>query len=150
MKFSTTRFGTLEIPDEEILYFPLGVFGFPSILRYVILNHNMESPLRWLQSIDKPDLAFPIIPAAELGGEYAITVPSEDLFALQLASSGDGLTFVILTIPKDAPEQTTANLRAPIVINTTEHLARQILTVEEYPIRYLLAEGQPATVECAG
>jgi flagellar assembly factor FliW len=150
LKFPTTRFGTLEIPDEQILFFPLGVFGFPTVQRYVILNHNVESPLKWLQAIDNADLAFPIVASAELIADYSVTIPPEDLCALQLESAADGVIFVILTIPKDAPERTTANLRAPIVINPIVHIARQVLTVEEYPIRHLLAERQPAPVGCTG
>jgi flagellar assembly factor FliW len=150
VKFTTTRFGTLEIPDEEVLQFPVGVFGFPAVQRYVILDHNIESPLKWLQAIEVPDLAFPIIRATELVPQYTIAISADDRGALQLESGTELVTFVILTVPKDAPERTTANLRAPIVINPIAHTARQVLTAEDYPIRYHLTESQPATVECAG
>jgi len=56
---------------------------------------------------------------------------------------------VIVTIPNGAPEQTTANLKAPIVVNPITHLARQVLVAEDYPIRYSLSAAQPASLECA-
>jgi len=77
-------------------------------------------------------------------------VSPDDLAALAMESTDELLAFVILTIPNAAPEGTTANLKAPIVMNPTTHLARQVLVEQDYPIRYPLAVAQPATVECAG
>ncbi len=150
MKLLTTRFGTVEVPDKDVLFFSLGVLGFPEVRRYVMLDHGRNTPLKWLQAVDKPELAFPMVPATDLVEDYHITVSPDDLAALAMESTDELLAFVILTIPNAAPEGTTANLKAPIVMNPTTHLARQVLVEQDYPIRYPLAVAQPATVECAG
>ncbi len=150
MKLLTTRFGTVEVPDKAVLFFSLGVLGFPEVRRYVMLDHGQNTPLKWLQAVDKPELAFPMVPATDLVQDYHITVSPDDLAALAMESTNDLLAFVILTIPNGAPERTTANLKAPIVMNPTTHLARQVLVEQDYPIRYPLPVEQPATVECAG
>ena len=150
MKLLTTRFGTVEVPDKDVLFFSLGVLGFPDVRRYVMLDHGRNTPLKWLQAVDKPELAFPMVPATDLVEDYHITVSPDDLAALAMDSTDELLAFVILTIPNGAPEQTTGNLKAPIVMNPTTHLARQVLVEQDYPIRYPLAVAQPATVECAG
>ena len=150
MKLLTTRFGTVEVPDKNVLFFSLGVLGFPEVRRYVMLDHGRNTPLKWLQAVDKPELAFPMVPATDLVEDYHITVSPDDLAALAMESTDELLAFVILTIPNAAPEGTTANLKAPIVMNPTTHLARQVLVEQDYPIRYPLAVAQPATVECAG
>jgi len=150
VKLLTTRFGTVEVPDKDVLFFSLGVLGFPEVRRYVMLDHGRNTPLKWLQAVDKPDLAFPMVPATDLVEDYHITVSPDDLAALAMESTDELLAFVILTIPNAAPEGTTANLKAPIVMNPTTHLARQVLVEQDYPIRYPLAVAQPATVECAG
>jgi flagellar assembly factor FliW len=147
VKLLTTRFGTVEVPDKDVLFFSLGVLGFPDVRRYVMLDHT---PLKWLQAVDKPELVFPILPATDLVEDYHITVSPDDLAALAMESTDELLAFVILTIPNAAPERTTANLKAPIVMNPTSHFARQVLVEQDYPIRYPLAAAQPATVECAG
>jgi flagellar assembly factor FliW len=147
VKLLTTRFGTVEVPDKDVLFFSLGVLGFPDVRRYVMLDHT---PLKWLQAVDKPELVFPILPATDLVEDYHITVSPDDLAALAMESTDELLAFVILTIPNAAPERTTANLKAPIVMNPTTHLARQVLVEQDYPIRYPLSVAQPATVECAG
>ena len=150
MKLLTTRFGTVEVPDKDVLFFSLGVLGFSEVRRYVMLDHGRNTPLKWLQAVDKPELAFPMVPATDLVEDYHITVSPDDLAALAMESTDELLAFVILTIPNGMPERTTANLKAPIVMNPTTHLARQVLVEQDYPIRYPLAVAQPATVECAG
>ena len=150
MKLLTTRFGTVEVPDKHVLFFSVGVLGFPDVRRYVMLDHGRNTPLKWLQAVDKPELAFPMVPATDLVQDYHITVAPDDLAALGKDSTAELQAFVILTIPNGAPERTTANLKAPIVMNPATHLARQVLVEEDYPIRYPLPVVQPATVECAG
>ena len=150
MKLLTTRFGTVEVPDKDVLFFSLGVLGFPEVRRYVMLDHGPNTPLKWLQAVDKPELAFPIVPATDLVQDYHITISADDLAALAMESTNDLLAFVILTIPNGKPERTTANLKAPIVMNPRTHLALQVLVEQDYPIRYPLPVEQPATVECGG
>ena len=150
MKLLTTRFGTVEVPDKDVLFFSSGVLGFPEVRRYVMLDHGRNTPLKWLQAVDKPELAFPMVPATDLVQDYHVTVAPDDLAALGKDSTAELQAFVILTIPNGAPERTTANLKAPIVMNLTTHLARQVLVEQDYPIRYPLSVTQPATVECAG
>jgi len=150
VKLLTTRFGTVEVPDKDVLFFSLGVLGLPEVRRYVMLDHGPNTPLKWLQAVDKPELAFPIVPATDLVQDYHITISADDLAALAMESTNDLLAFVILTIPNGKPERTTANLKAPIVMNPRTHLALQVLVEQDYPIRYPLPVEQPATVECGG
>ena len=149
MKLMTTRFGTVEVLDKEIVFFSFGILGFPAMRRYVLLDHDGHTPLKWLQSVEKPELAFPIVQATDIVEDYQITVPPDELAALGMEAITQLQAYVILTIPQGAPERTTANLKAPILMNPMTHLARQVLVTEEYPIRYALSETQPVTTECA-
>lgn len=150
MKITSTRFGALDIADKDVIYFPIGVPGFPDVHRYILLDHGAGTPLKWLQAVEQEHLAFPLVPAADLLPDYHMTVTPEDLATLGSDEIADLVTFVILTIPAGAPERTTANLKAPILMNATTRLARQILIAEDYPIRHPLSEAQPAAVPCAG
>ena len=58
MKVYTTRFGEIEIADETIIAFPNGILGFPEQTNYALINTDDNSPLKWLQSLDDPALAF--------------------------------------------------------------------------------------------
>jgi flagellar assembly factor FliW len=150
VKLTTTRFGTVEVLDKEIVFFSFGVFGFPEDRRYLLLDHDENTPLKWLQAVDKPELAFPIVQATDIVEDYRITVPPDELAALGIEAIAEVHAYVILTIPQGAPERTTANLKAPILMNPTTHLARQVLVAEDYPIRYTLSQTQPVTTGCAG
>ena len=61
MKFVSTRFGNLDVPDGTLLTFPSGILGFPDWTRYVILDHDTEAPFKWLHCVEQPDLAFVIL-----------------------------------------------------------------------------------------
>lgn len=141
-----TRLGPVDIEADEILHFPSGILGFQQYRRYIILDHDTDSPVRWLQAVENADLAFPIAAPADFAPDYAVTVSAEDLSVLGVESGADLRAFVILTIPKGAPERTTANLRAPVVVNPGTHMAMQILTKEDHPIRYRLADA--CRLEC--
>lgn len=141
-----TRLGPVDIEADEILHFPAGILGFPQYQRYIILDHDTDSPVKWLQAVDKEDLAFPIAAPADVAPDYAVTVSAVALSALGVESGADLRAFVILTIPRGAPERTTANLRAPVVVNPDTRMAMQVLTEDEHPIRYPLAEASP--MEC--
>jgi flagellar assembly factor FliW len=150
LKVTTTRFGEVEVLESSVLFFSSGVLGFPEEHRYVMLDHAEGTPLKWLQAVDRPELAFPLVAATDLLVDYHITVSPDDLASIGMEATQEIQAFVILTIPNGAPERSTANLKAPILMNPTSHLARQILAAEDYPIRYSLSEAPEAVVQCAG
>ena len=78
--------------------------------------------------ITAPDLILP---------EYNAKVSSEELEELDSPAQEELIILVVLTIPQDQPWNMTANLKAPIIINTTNRKGKQILLdQEEYPVRF--------------
>lgn len=151
MKCSSSRFGTLEVTDEQVLTFPSGLLGFPDHRRYVILDHDTEAPFQWLQSLDEPALAFVILdPDLFLGEEYHVEVSDETLSEIQ-ATRGESLSVaVILTIPSGDPSRITANLRGPLVMNPRTRLGKQVVLSREYPTRHpLFPLPAPSAVDSA-
>ena len=61
MKVETTRFGTLDISDEEIVRFPEGLYGFEKETEFILLpfNPNVESPMEWMQSLTSTTASIP-------------------------------------------------------------------------------------------
>lgn len=139
MKCSSSRFGTFEITDEQVLMFPSGLLGFPDHRRYVMLDHDTEAPFQWLQSLDEPALAFVILdPDLFLGEEYQVEISDDTLAEIQ-ATRGESLSVaVILTIPSEDPSRITANLRGPLVMNPRTRLGKQVVLPREYPTRHPL------------
>ena len=58
-KYNTTRFGEIELNDEDIIQFPTGLYGFEKETRFVLMPFDeVDCPLEWMQSLINPALAF--------------------------------------------------------------------------------------------
>jgi len=138
MKVKTTRFGEIEVREEDILTFPRGLIGFPSLKRYVLLDHPGGGPFKWLQALDQPQTAFAVTDPLIFFPDYRIPVSLEDLAEIKIKDPSDGVVVVILVVPKD-PYRITANLQGPLVINVKERLGMQlVLNVPGYTTKHFI------------
>jgi flagellar assembly factor FliW len=148
MKLETTRFGTLEIEEKQVIQFPDGLYGFEKETRFTFLpfNPNVESPMEWMQSALSPHLAFVITDPYLYVPDYKLKLLEEDRKKVGLAQGDTFITRSIVTIPENYTEM-TANLVAPLVINLNNGVAKQfVLTSMEYDTRhYLLPEEMRTT-----
>ncbi len=138
MKFTSTRFGSFDIPENSIVTFPSGLLGFPEQQRYVILDHDTEAPVKWLQSIEEPELAFVILDPTLFHPGYHIEVSTDALMEIKAHQGEDLALAVILTIPSNDPSRITANLRGPLLISHKTKLGKQLVLPEEFPTRHPL------------
>lgn len=123
----TSRFGTIEVDPEKIITVTSAFAGFPESRRFVLRQHSNRSPFMWLQSLDNPDLAFVVIQASRLVPQYQPDLPAAVKRELG-DERGNGLDLLlILSIPKGQPEQMTANLLGPVILNPVSQLAKQVL-----------------------
>ena len=127
MKISTVRFGEIEIEESRIFKFALPIIGFNELRDFVILDLNKEGFFRWLQSVEDPALAFPIVSVFSLDVDYTIDLPDEVVQILKITNPDSLLVMNIASIPQDNPQGTTINLLAPIIFNLDEQLAGQVI-----------------------
>jgi flagellar assembly factor FliW len=143
MKVETSRFGTLDISEKEIVRFPEGLYGFEKETEFTLLpfNPNVESPMEWMQSLKSTHLAFVITNPYLYLPDYKLKLSEEDKKRVELEDDDLHLTRAIVTIPENYYEM-TANLIAPLVINKEKGIAKQfVLTNMNYDTRhYLLPE----------
>ena len=59
--YRSTRFGRFDINDGAALRFPDGVAGLAHLEWFAILKRRADSVFLWLQSLDDPDVALPIV-----------------------------------------------------------------------------------------
>lgn len=126
MKIATTRFGDLQVNEQDILKFKEGILGFEKLTRFFIVDPGDNTLIMWLQSIDDGSIAFPVIEPRIFNPDYVVKLLPSELNSLSLESLTSAKILSILTIPQDVT-QMSANLKAPIVINTKENVARQIV-----------------------
>ena len=140
MRINSLRFGELEIPEESVLTFPEGLWGFADAQLFCLLPYAVGHPMRWLQSLENPALAFVTVNPLEFFPDYEIVLAESDREALGLEQAEDALVLALLTISHDRGA-ITANLAGPIVINTRARRARQIIVDDpRYSTRHLVAE----------
>lgn len=127
----TTRFGRIEVDEEAVITFSQGLFGFEGYRQFVVLSTDEASPFRWLQSLEEPSLAFVVIEPRHFMPSYAPTISDIDAQALGLDADTACLTFVVVTIPQGKPEEMTANLMGPIIVNPETRMARQVIVEDD-------------------
>lgn len=143
MKIQTSRFGALEVSDETLLKFPSGLVGFPACRRFVVLDAAEGCEYQWLQSVDEPTLAFIIVDVHLLQPEFQIDVPDEGLAELEIIPTDPIFMMAVITVPSEQPDQATANLRAPLVVNLRTRKGKQMILHESIPLRYPLLQETP-------
>lgn len=126
MKVKTNRFGELDVPRDKIIHMPLGILGFQNSYNYFILDHSEDSPFKWLQSADEPDLAFVIIDPYVFKPDYNIEVTSDDLVPIQTNTVDEIVVAVLVSIHGD-PRMMTGNLLAPLLVNYKKMLGMQVV-----------------------
>ncbi|MEM7228263.1 MAG: flagellar assembly protein FliW [Planctomycetota bacterium] len=128
MNVQTTRFGAVDVDEQRIIEFPNGLLGFGSYQRYVLLQPNDEGIFFWLQAADAPELAFVVTDPSLWVAEYQATIRREQLEELSLERLEDAQVLVIV----NKYDQTlTANLQGPLVINTANRQAMQLVLADK-------------------
>ena len=138
MIVKTGRFGQLTIDDQDVITIPTGVLGFPEYTKFCLVDAADDTLILWLQSLDNPEIAFAVLEPKVFRTDYAVRLSGAELRELKLENVNQSAVFSILTIPSDVTLM-TANLKAPIVINLRERIAKQVVLQEnEYSIKHLM------------
>ena len=128
MDVQTTRFGTVEIPDDRVITFPKGLLGFGRFTRYCLFQPNDDACFFWLQCVEEPGLAFVITDPGLFVPDYSVPIRSEQMTDLGLAKLEDAQVFVIVN---KVDETLTGNLQGPLVINTLTRVGEQFVLAEK-------------------
>ncbi|MGE4108942.1 MAG: flagellar assembly protein FliW [Bacteriovoracia bacterium] len=135
MIIETGRFGRLTIESTERIQLPFGVLGFPEYTDFCLVDPGDETLILWMQSLQDPKLAFPVLEPKVFTQRYTVNLSSADLRELRLKDVKEAAVLSILTIPNDI-SQMTANLKAPLVINLRDQIAKQVVLQEnEYVLK---------------
>lgn len=126
MKIENTRFGTLEVPEDQLIGFPIGIIGFPEAKNFVILEHGENTPIRWLQAVERPELALVIIDPLPLVPDYPLERIRKESADLELDEQEEIAIAAVVTVPP-SPQTPTVNLLAPIVMGVESRKGKQIV-----------------------
>lgn len=143
MKINTRVFGEVDIEEEKIITFEKGIIGFPELKRFTLIydeEKGTNAGIRFLQSVEEPNFAMPVMDPLLVKEDYNPTVEDELLASLGKLDAEDLLVMVTVSIPSDLT-QMSVNLQGPFVINAKERKACQIIVdSDKYPVKFPIYE----------
>ncbi len=142
MQMLTRAFGEIEIDESKVMEFPGGIIGFPDLQHFVLLYDEEQgsNTVKWLQSVEEPGFAMPVINPLIVKEDYNPSVDDELLKPLGEMKDEDMVVLVTMTIPHEL-EKMTVNLRGPIIINSATCKGCQIIIdSDEYKVKYPIYE----------
>lgn len=123
--FESLRFGSLQYDEVDVIELPEGLIGLPQLRRWLMLDMEPEMPIRWLQSLDRPEFGLPVMPPFFFAEEYEVKATATASRRLSPQGEPDLVVLVIATIHPGG-EVITGNLRAPLVLDTVTRRGAQI------------------------
>ena len=128
----TSRFGTIQVPEERIFLFPRGLIGFEHLKRYARLDSTKGPTIQWLQAVDDPETAF-------LVSEPTTYLPSFELKIQESDASPalrEGLdlkrleTLTILHVDREN-RSLHVHVQAPLLLDPATRKGVQVVTDAE-------------------
>lgn len=133
-------FPGLSYREDDVVTFPLGLYGFEDHNAFVLVSEPSLSPLVSLQSLADPGLCFLAAPFDQFAPDRKLSLTAEEQSAFcegRQPSDSPVLSLAIVTLR--GPGVATANLLAPVLIDTAARRGVQTLQAEsglshEHPI----------------
>lgn len=138
-EIDTTRFGPVEIRQDDVIRFPGGLPGLERCRDWVLLGDGWNNALAWLQSVDRPEIALPVVSPRRFVPDFNMRVARNELETLQFDDVRSAQVLVIVGRGEDG---WTLNLKAPLVINLARRIGRQVITNGDLPVRHPLGNEQ--------
>ncbi len=140
MLIDSFRFGPMEIPDDQVIELKRPILGFENLTRFCLVEREDLTPFLCLQSCEDPHIAFLATNPAAFFPDYRIEVNPREIAELEIENLDEVETYVIVTVT-DNPEETSVNLQGPIIINTSNRFAKQLVLVNsDYRVHHNLLE----------
>lgn len=125
MESIETRFGTIEYEPANLLHFPAGLIGLPTLHNFVVIPPKKDGPIFWIQSVDEPDYAFILTDPTNFFLDYRVVPDDSERAVLHIDGTDECFALSVVTV---TPDQTiTLNLAAPILFAPKSNRAIQVI-----------------------
>ncbi|MDE6968897.1 MAG: flagellar assembly protein FliW [Eubacterium sp.] len=142
MKADTRLFGEIDIKDDKIIKLKEGIIGFPDLQNFTLIHDEEKEgkgSIKWLQSMDDPAFALPVMNPLDVKPDYQLTVNEEGLEPLGTMTEENTFILVTITVPQNI-EEMSVNLKAPFIINADNLQGVQMIVEDDYPVKYKIYE----------
>lgn len=125
--------------QNKIILFPNGIPGFEDLKQFRLLSEPLNPAVFLLQSVEKPDLNFPVVLPHTFGINYDIELTDDEAALIGAGEKSEIIVFLVLareTEPEKAKKNSiVANIAGPVVINIESMKGYQkILTAMDYSL----------------
>jgi flagellar assembly factor FliW len=117
---------TRSVRDLPVIELVQPMPGFPDEQRFALEHLDDDGVLGALRSLDTEGLQFLVVPAAHFFPDYEPVVSDEVVTRLGIETVADVLVLLVVRAGASLAE-TTVNLRAPLLVNTSTHRAIQVI-----------------------
>jgi flagellar assembly factor FliW len=125
MKIESSRFGAMEIKDEDVITLSNGLIGLPGT-RYALIAQKEGSPFLWLHSVEHGNLAVPVTNPWLFHPEYEVRVSDDDAGALEL-DSPEQVDILCIVRASEELGEFTINLLSPLVVHGGKRVGKQVI-----------------------
>ncbi|MFH1538747.1 MAG: flagellar assembly protein FliW [bacterium] len=141
MKVVTSRFGDVDVRDEEIFTAVRPLPGFSESTQFFFIERKNIAPFKWMQSVQEPDLTFVVVEPGQFFHDYEPRIGTFDIEEIGSKNQKDVFLLVIVVLPEDLTKM-TANLRGPLVFNLKGRQFKQsFIETDQYTVRESIVEG---------
>jgi len=120
-----TRFGEVEYDPDNLLVFPAGLIGFPTLRSFIVMPNRKQGPLFWIQSVDEPEIAFVLTDPTNFFLDYIVKPDTAERSSLQIDEEDECFVLTVVTVPPD--QNITLNLAAPVLFAPKTNRAIQVI-----------------------
>ncbi len=130
----TSRFGTIEVAQERIFFFPRGLIGFEHLKRYARLDSKKGPAVQWLQALEDPETAFLVSEPRTYLPSFQLNLEKSDA-SQTLAEGVDPEKLETLTILHVDRSQNLLHIhvQAPLLLDPVSRRGVQVLTDAVHP-----------------
>lgn len=128
----STRFGELEVNEDNLLSMPGGLIGIPDS-SWLLITREPESPFLWLQSAQTPELALVVTQPEIFFPEYVLSLAEEQLAEISLNQGDEAEVLAVIKAQGELPEW-GINLAGPLVFNSSTKLGAQLVNLSDSPV----------------
>jgi flagellar assembly factor FliW len=131
MRIENSKLGDIEFDDARIITLDEGIPGFTDARRCVLLDTRPGAAFKWLLFVDRPEVAFVVADPFAFFPGYEAPMGEKELEAIGFREGDELALLSVITVRGRRKEDTTFNLRAPIVVNMRTSTGRQFVLKDE-------------------
>ncbi len=130
LKIKSSKLGDIEYDEKDVITLSSPLLGFNHLNDFLLISNNESYPFLWFQSVEEPDVCFILVEGLTFFKDYAPVIPKRDLKVLSIENVESMNLFCIVVVTSEL-KNSTANLRAPLVINFENKLAKQVILEDD-------------------